>query len=368
MAPGQPFDVRLRVATAGHAPSRLGIAVAVYPCLSSISAFDQSLGPGGPGTPVTTTRQPVPLTSLPSADGVADLSMPVVVRGATSTSAPFTIDLVPANGQCQGFPSGVFPVRLQLVDLGSAAVLGSLVTHLVYSEVPATQRLRVAVVLPLQVALGPAPATAEELAVRPSAALDSPAPGELAALTGALAAVAGHPAVPVTLSPSGQALEALSAARRTTALDQLSTAAADSAHHQVLFAPFVPVDAAALVTQGLGGELAAQVERGAQLAAPVTHQSPAPQSAAGLGTWVSAGSLDADAVTALAGAGYRDLVVPPTAVAQPPTDGSAAEPFTVSGAHGVQLRAVAGNADLTARFAGSATDPVLSAHQLVAEL
>ncbi|MBV8297923.1 MAG: hypothetical protein JO085_13890, partial [Acidimicrobiia bacterium] len=78
--------------------------------------------------------------------------------------------------------------------------------------------------------------------------------------------------------------------------------------------------------------------------------------------------LDADTVASLRSEGFQQVIVPPTSVAQAPTDGSAAVPFVVSGARGTQLTAVATDPDLTARFVGTADDPVLAAHQLVAEL
>ncbi len=369
--PGQSFDLHLHVATGGRSAAQLGFTVDVYPCLSSVSSFDQSVSASGPaGSPLTSTTQPVPLGSLPSLGaGGFNLSMPVVVDGSPVPGAPFTIDLVQTAGQCQAFPvGGVFPVRVQLVNVGDGAVIGSLTTHLVYSETAAADQLRVAVVLPVQLALTSGPATGAELANRPSAALRSPSTAELASVSGVVGAMAGHPTVPITLSVSGQALEALSAAGRQTTIDQLAALAVDAPDHEVLFAPFVPVDATVLVDAGLSDELALQIARGAQVAAPVIHQSPAPQTASGLGTWVTDGALDDATVAALDADGYRQVVVPPSTVSQPPTNGSTAVPFTVSGNHGSQLAAVASNPDLAARFAAASSDPVLAADQLVAEL
>ena len=370
VTPGQSFDLHLHVATGQRSASQLGLAIDVYPCLSSVSDFDQSVAASGPGGTPFTSSQPVPLGGLPSLGaGDVNLSMPVVVDGNPVAGAPFTIDLVQTAAQCQAFPAGgVFPVRVQLVNVADGTVLSSLVTHLVYSETTAADQLRVAVILPVQLALTAGPATTAELATRPSAALRPPSTTELASVSGVVGAMASHPTVPVTLSVSGQALETLSVAGRQTTLDQLAALAIDAPDHQVLFAPFVPVDATALVDAGLSDELALQVARGAQVAAPVTHQSPTPQTTAGLGTWVTNGSLDTGTVDALDADGYRQVVVPPSAVSQPPANGSTAIPFTVSGSRDSQLVAVASNPDLTARFAAASSDPVLAAHQLVAEL
>ena len=181
VTPGQGFDLHLRTASTSVPASRLGVAVSVYPCLSSVSGFDQSVGSGPIGTPVSSTTSPVGLSGLPVvAGGGIDLSMPVEVGGTGSgpgsDTAPFTIHLLPVGGQCQSFPAGVFPVRVQLVDTARDSVLGSITTHLVYTEAGATtQRLRVAVVLPVQVtqraSRAPSPAA---LLARPSAALDHP--------------------------------------------------------------------------------------------------------------------------------------------------------------------------------------------------
>ncbi len=365
---GATFDLRLHVATEGRDPTHLGLAVSVYPCLSSVSGFDQSVAAGGLGNPSSSTRQPIPLTSLPSAAGVVDLSMPVVVDGSAVAGAPFTVDLVPTAGQCQAFPSGVFPVRVQEVDDSSGAVIGSLVTHLVFTETSATEKLHVAFVLPVQLPLTASAASSSELAVRPSAALAPPSTASVAGLAGSVAAAGRHPSVPLTLSLSGQALQTLSATGHDSSIDQLSTLSLDTPDHQVLYAPYVPVDATAFVSANLGTELSLQVARGAQVSAPVTHQTPAPDTASGLGTWVATSGLDADTVATLQGDGFRQVVVPSSAVVQAPTNGSTSVPFTVTGSHNSQLSAVAADSDLTARFDGAGGDAVLAAHQLLAEL
>ncbi len=83
---------------------------------------------------MSATQSAIPLTSLPAATGGGfDLAMPVEA-GDTATptgSAPFTIDLLPVSEQCQSFPAGVFPVRVQLVDTSTSATVGSFTTHLV---------------------------------------------------------------------------------------------------------------------------------------------------------------------------------------------------------------------------------------------
>ena len=62
------------------------------------------------------------------------------------------------------------------------------------------------------------------------------------------------------------------------------------------------------------------------------------------------------------------MVLPPSSVPASPTDGSAAEPFPLVTSQGATVTAIVSSSDLAARFAGSPQDPVLAAHQLVAEL
>ena len=79
------------------------------------------------------------LPTLPG--GGVDLRMPVVVGSGTSPAATpqtaFTIHLLAAGEQCGSFPSGVFPVRVELVDTSGSTVVGSFVTHLVTTEAAA---------------------------------------------------------------------------------------------------------------------------------------------------------------------------------------------------------------------------------------
>jgi hypothetical protein len=129
VAPNGSFDLRLRTGSGTPPAAQLGVSVSVYPCLSSISAFDQSVNPaaGPAGTPIDTTRSPLALTGLPTApSGGFDLSMPVYVgSGVTAPAGRFAIDLPTAGGQCGNAPSGVYPVRVQLVESGSGQAVGA---------------------------------------------------------------------------------------------------------------------------------------------------------------------------------------------------------------------------------------------------
>lgn len=370
---GQTFDLHLRAPTSAVPVSGLGISVSVYSCLSSVSAFDQSLTTSPVGTPVSSTTAPVVVTGLTQLpQGGFDLPMPVVVGSVASTTptAPFTIHLLPAGGQCQSFPAGVYPVRIQLVDTAHSSILGSFTTHLVFTEAPTdTQRLRVGVVLPVQATqrASHAPAPTELLA-RPAAALVAPTDAVVSAVTGTVAAVAAlHPTVPVTLQVSGQTVGLLASTGHQTTLTQLQQLASSPEEHQLTAAPFTPVDATALVDSGLAAELALQVARGIDVVGAATGRPP-PSARAGLGPWITGDGLDNTAVGTLAADGFGQLVLPMSDLSSAPADGSTTQPFTLSGGRGSQVTAVASSDDLSARFTSDPGNPVLAAHQLVAEL
>jgi hypothetical protein len=375
---GVDFDLHLRISPQNIPAARLGITVAIYSCLSSISGFDQSTVPGSAGTPVSSTATALPVDSLAVSGGGLDLKMPVVVgAGAASgpgAPAPFTIHLVPVVGQCGLWPSGVFPVRIQLVDTSGPTVLGSFTTHLIYSQTPATtQPLRVAVVLPVHItqSASPTPAPAQLLA-NPAAALAAPTEPNVDAVTATLAKIAtAYPSVPVTLQVSGQTVNLLDTPAHQQTITQLGQLAATPAVHQLTAAPFAPVDAAALVGSGLASELALQVARGLQVVSTTTGRpssaAPANQPPA-LGTWITGGGLDPATIGALAGDGFQQVVLPASRLSAIPNYGSTTAPFNLAGVRGSGIRAMASDESLTSRFSSHPGNPVLAAHQLVAEL
>jgi len=374
VTPGQTFDLHLQANVPASAEADLGVAVAVFPCLSSVSAFDQSVTSGPTGTPVSSTTTALPvhtLAALPT--GGFDLPMPVVTgssgSGPGATGPGFTINLLANDAECGAFPSGVYPVRVQLVDTGNGSVLGSLVTHLVYTQASAaTQRLRVAVVLPVQTTGGAAaaPPTAA-LVGRPGAAIATPSADALAAVSGTVVALSAHSSVPVTLQVSGQTVGFLEGPAHQTTLTQLAGLAGDGSVHELTAAPYTPVDAAALIGAGLPDELSLQVARGNDIVAAATGQ-PVPDPTTGLGAWITNDGLDSATVAALVADGYGELVLPSSALSAAPASGSTTQPFSLSDGRGSTVRAMASDPDLAARFTADPGDPVLAASQLSAEL
>jgi hypothetical protein len=377
VAAGQNFDLHLRIGGAVPAGD-LGLTVNVYPCLSSVSAFDQSLSTStlSADTPIFSTSAPLPVSSLPVVNGSVDLSLPVGVGTADASPTPGgpTIDLSPAGDECGAYPTGVYPVWVQLVDLATTnrQIVAQFTTHLIYTEGDAgTQRLRVAVVLPVELpALPSRSPSPSQLLARPGAAVAQPSDAEVSGLDATLGVLDTSPTstVPVTVEASPLTVQLLAQSGHPSTLAGMVDAASNPSVHQFLSAPFAPVNAAALVDSGLGSELTMQVTRGAAvLGATVTH-SAATVGISDLGAWVTNDALDSGSIGQLATLGYSQVVLPSAGVNTPPADGSATEPFSLSTAHGHQVTAITSDADLSARFAGSATTPVLAAHQLLAEL
>jgi hypothetical protein len=377
--PGETFDLKLHVGTTSPPPSQLGLSVSVYPCLSSVSAFDQSVtsAAGPPGTPLDTTRSPLAVTGLPvTSDGAVDLSMRVSV-GVTGTAPPggFAIDLSTRTGQCADYPTGVYPVRVQLVDTSTGQAVGGFTTHLVYTGTPTDiQRLQVAVVLPIGTTLGPATdPTTLRLAAHPSSALTPLSPASVAAISGTVAAISeSHPSVPVTLEASPQTVTELATTGHQSIVTQLAGLSATPSVHQFASSPFVPVSASGLVDAGLASELALQVARGSAALSPnfprTASAAPAGAGSSPLGAWFSNDGVDAATLAQLQADGYGQVVVPAASVPNAPTNDSTAEPFPLSPSAGSSMTAVAADTDLASRFTGSPGDPVLGASQLVAEL
>ena len=167
---------------------------------------------------------------------------------------------------------------------------------------------------------------------RPSADAPRPGPGPGARgpepFEGLLGAVAGSPAVPVTLAPDAATLDELAVTRATATPSPRSPRLSSSSARQTLAGPFVPVDAGALVGAGLPGELAAQLRRGSEVLACAGVGVHATK-----GTWVAHSPLDQGAVDQLA-PDYAHLVVPPGSVSGPTGPLTVTQPFTVAPARG----------------------------------
>jgi hypothetical protein len=250
-------------------------------------------------------------------------------------------------------------------------VLGALTTHLVYSTAPATtKKLLFAWELPLQTPI-PASATApptSTLAADPLSALSKPSAATLNRLAQVADAVAAAPAVPVTMAVATQTLHALDVDGHANTVSALR--AANKGEWQYLWTPYVPVDAAALVDSGLTGELTLQLRTGWVGVATVS-KAPGPNTVGTAGAWITNDPVDDATLAQLQTQGYNQVVIPASDVTSSPTPaagGSTAAPFTIASAHGPSFTAITSDADVSGRFAANPGDPVLAAHQLLADL
>jgi hypothetical protein len=368
------FDLVLAAGAGTPSVSQLGVTIALYPCLSTPSGFDQTVTSktGPSGKPLTTTTSPVPWTSLtPAAGGGVDVPIPVVTDGSSSSAPGAPLGGFAARlRDCNAANGGVYPVRVQLVDTHSNAAVGALTTHLVYSTAPATtKKLHFAWELPIQTPI-PASATApptSTLATDPLSALSKPSTATLNRLAQVADAVTAAPAVPVTMSVATQTLHALDVGGHASTVGALRPANQD---RQYLWTPYVPVDAAALVDSGLTGELTLQLRTGWVGVAAVS-KAPGPNTVGTAGAWITNDPVDDATLAQLQTQGYNQMVIPASDVTSSPTPsagGSTAAPFTIASAHGPSFTALTSDADVSDRFAANPGDPVLAAHQLLADL
>jgi hypothetical protein len=369
------FDLVLVAGAGTPSVSQLGVTIALYPCLGTPSGFDQSVTSrtGPSGKPLAATTGPVPWTSLaPAIGGGVDVPIPVVTDGSSSSAPGDPLGGFAARlRDCNVANGGVYPVRVQLVDTRSNAVLGALTTHLVYSTAPATtKKLLFAWELPLQT---PIPASvaappASTLATDPLSALSKPSAATLDSLAQVAEAVTAAPSVPVTMSVATQTLHALDVGGHASTVGALR--AANKGEWQYLWTPYVPVDASALVDSGLTGELTLQLRAGWVGVATVS-KALGPDTVGTAGAWITNDPVDDATLAQLQTQGYNQVVIPDSDVTSSPTPsagGSTAAPFTIASAHGPSFTALTSNADVSSRFAANPGDPVLAAHQLLADL
>jgi hypothetical protein len=315
--PNQDLTMGLRIRSSAPR-SALKLSFTVYRPLTTRSGFDETLSGRSLGS-VTARSPAITLTALTTtAQGVTDVTIPVDGDTTPTGTGDWTADLGCQPGSC----ANVYPMKVTLTDSagsGSGATGAQFITYLVYDDPSSTsQALRLALVIPL----GLTPPTAG----RDGRVPDS-SPAALTSLEGVLGAVETSSAVPVTLAPDAATLDHLAGSGHARTVAEVATLSQTSGR-QTLSGPFVPVDAGAFVSGGLGGELTAQLRRGAAVLA-----SPAVGVHATRGTWVSQSALGQAAVDRLA-PDYEHMVVPPGSVSGPTGPLTVTQPFTLSPAPG----------------------------------
>ncbi len=358
VGPSQAFTAT--VAMSGGRADQLTMTVSVFSRLHTRTALSQTLSGTVRGA-VRFRSDPVPLASLPTAKtGQYQVDLALQTPDGTTSSATSgdtaPAAFGPATLHCTldqpGTCGGVYPVEIQVGPAGEAAS-ATLVTELVYTypagnPYHATSPLRVALVVPLTTA----------------GSAGTPPAGSVAQLEQLARAVTSPASVPLTVVPEPAALGALG--RSPSVLDRQALAAMDAAisdpAHQALLQSYVPVDATALVNAGLTEELADQVSRACrELGPPKTT----------IGTWVAGAALDDAAAAALSASTcnpVRRLVLPASSVTGGGCTITCTTPFTVDAGQGGPLTAMEADSQLASEITAPTPDPVLQAHQLLADL
>jgi len=243
---------------------------------------------------------------------------------------------------------GVYPVRVRLLD-ADGRVLAVLMTAIL--RLPGPDQT----VAPTQAALlvevhRPPPIDPDDRAAPTAAA------GFLGQLRPILAALEARPMVPATISVTPDTLARIAADE--SAAEDLARLRATLATQDrtVLDAPFVDIDPASLVAEGLSDELTAQRDLGRQT---LTELLEPPTS----GTWRVEHRVDAPALEALRSRGVLRTLVPGDAM----SDGIGVTDPVELPAGDATIRALAVS-DLFSVGAAANEDPVLAAHRLLARL
>lgn len=333
------------------APPGSRVTTRVFRALTSREGFRQSVNgsePRGPLPDGEANLTPIPVDQLPpaGADGVRPVA---VVIGVADTTDP-------GQGQVGLTQFGVHPVEVT-VDDADGNRLTQLVTHLVRLPDPgdAVEPLATAVVLPIG---GPPAVTIDgQVRVGPELRADVNAPVD---------AVASRPDLPITVAPTPETVAAVTQSSIDLSAGALARMqAALSGHHQVLVDTYVGVDTAAWVQAGMNNELLLQLLSGVAAVRERVGVLPSGE----------VQRTDADATPAALAwhrtVGAERLLVPEAALAPLDQDNftrTLTRPFLLDVPGGDPIPAVQQDTGLSGAFTRNPADPVLSAHQLLAEL
>jgi hypothetical protein len=332
VTPGTPFEMTVAV-RADAPPDDVLVYVDVYRALGSRSEFARSLAPGWSGYALAHPVRGVPLSAF-----------------AASSSGTITIELPTGAlaNQLHVAPPGVYPVALTLRRRGVEAPIASLLTHLVATPATTKSKLDVALVLPVH---APPPDASV-----PGAVL---APDRAAAVVDVIDALAAHPNVPLSVQATPDTVAALMATDAPS-VNRLGQALEG---RELLAGTWVPTSIPSMLSAGLGQEVSLSLTRGgdaltADLGTPVTGR-----------TWALAGPVDLATLSFLRFAQFDRVVVPEADLGPnpDPQGKTVVRPFEVEAADQTLVRAAVADAGLAAHFTGP-TDPVLAAHQLLADL
>jgi hypothetical protein len=333
---GGAFDLGMHVTSAAD-PGDLEVAVIVHPALTSRSEFQRSVD-----GKVTGSALGVAARALSELDPThkGEVRSTLLVQDQSQPRD---------DSRLQLRKPGVYPVEVELREIGGGKVADRLVTHLVY--VPITlqgPRLGVAWVAPVHAPPALQPGGTRHLSDASSAGL--------AALA---AALDRFQTLPFTLHPTPETLTALAASTRPADADTLKTLVRTAQVHQVLAGTFVPVSPPAYGTDDQS-ELAAQLDHGTDVIGDILKVRPETR------TQVNDDGLDDTSVGHLQDQQVDRLLIRASSLATSEQRLTPSQPFQLAGRPGRRLTTVAADTGLTSRF--DEKDPVLAAHHLLADL
>jgi len=326
-APGNVLDLQV-VPRAGSNPATV-LDVVVYYRLGNRSQFARSLTAGYHDY-VLAHPIHAPLSSFPAAPGgTVDIRLSVGRQ----------------LGQLHLSEAGVYPVAVSLEPAHGGPPLARFVTHLVLTTgVVATPKLNVVWVVPFHSPPGD-PRTGGVTS------------HEDAALSALVASLAAHPDVPVTLQATPDTLSGLEVVN-PAAVSRLGRALAG---REVLAQTWVPMSVPAMLADGLNQQVSLSLTRGDAALSTALGTQPAGR------TWVQSGPIDQTTLSFLGGSQFDRVVLPEADLSASPFPTTIAQPFQVAGADQTLIRAAVADAGLASHFTDQ-PDPVLAAHQLLADL
>ena len=336
VAPGGSFDVLMRV-TGVSDPGDLEVAVIVHPALTSRSEFQRSVDGR-----VTGSALGVAARALSELDPTH--------KGDVRSSLLVQDQALPRDdSRLQLRRPGVYPVEVELREIGGGRIADRFVTHLVLVP-PSLQgpRLGVAWVAPVHAPPSLLPGGTRRVN-------DAVSSG-MAALASALDR---FQTLPLTLRPTPETVQALAASSRPADVDTVRALTRVAQVEQLLPSTYVPVSAPAYGAEDQS-ELAAQLDHGTDVLNEVLKIRPETR------TQVIDDGLDDASVGHLQDQQVDRLLIRAATLATAEQRLTPSQPFQLAGRPGRRLAAVAADSGLTARF--DEKDPVLGAHHLLADL
>jgi hypothetical protein len=337
VGPGQEFQIRIHVGPTGATAGT--IVISVFSSVPDRFEFTRTLD-NGISEALLARPIAAPLSSL-SIDPGRALVIRIALQDPTQPR-DYSKLLLPRPG--------VYPLRIEVrPDTGVEPLV--LVTHIVYLAGPITgSKLNVSWIVPVHSAPQPG-----------RHGVDTLSPDDSARLATLAAALDAHRDIPIVLRPTPDTVSALAESSREADRATLASLARPEPGRQLLATTYVPVSLPAMLRAGLADEATAELTRGGDLVAAALNLRPDGR------TWVDEGPVDEASAAFLRGSQVDRLVVPDGALSESPIPVTLARPFELAVREGTQIRAASADTGLAAHFV-SGGDPVLAAHQLLADL